>query len=423
MKFSPTKILLWPVSFVVLIYQSVVLALGQVWTNKLRSILTTLGIVIGVASVSTVVAALTGLQKRVLNEFESFGTRKMFVFPARPDWGGRRANVPFKRLEPELFDGMLAFAPGVESFTRNMRTQMPVSFGTKNEDVQVSGIEPPWHEIENRFVTVGRPFGLIDTQQARPVALITPKLQDRLGMDRDPTGQSMLIDGQRFTVIGIVEAARESTFLGDGSEDLEVYVPFNTIHRMRPFNGTFVIAQAVSTDAAPEAVAEVQFYMRQKRGISVGEPDDFRVEFIERFVQQFNSIALAITAVATGIVAISLLVGGIGIMNIMLVSVSERTREIGLRKAVGARPGAILLQFLIEAVVLCLIGGLVGLAIGQTLVAAVARIPAAGLADATIPPWAIALSFGFSAVVGLVFGMFPAIKAARLDPIDALRHE
>ena len=419
------KLLTWPISLAVLVYQSVVLALGQVWTNKLRSILTTLGIVIGVASVSTVVAALTGLQKRVLNEFESFGTRKVFIFPSRPDTGSRRVGTPFvvRRLEPEIFDGVLQFAPSVESFGRNKRTQMNVSFETNTLSLQVSGIEAAWHNIENRFVTVGRPFTLIDTEQARPVALVTPKLQDRLGLDRDPTGQSILIDGRRFTIVGVVEAARETTFLGDGSEDLEVYVPFSTIHRMRPFNGTFVVAQAVSTSQAPEAVAELRFFMRQKRGMAVGEPDDFRVEYIDRFVQQFNSIAIAITAVATGIVAISLLVGGIGIMNIMLVSVSERTREIGLRKAVGARPSAILFQFLIEAVVLCLIGGIVGLAIGQGLVAAVSKIPQAGLADASIPPWAIALSFGFSASTGVIFGMFPAIKAARLDPIDALRHE
>ncbi|MCK4299621.1 MAG: FtsX-like permease family protein, partial [Planctomycetes bacterium] len=143
----------------------------------------------------------------------------------------------------------------------------------------------------------------------------------------------------------------------------------------------------------------------------------------QRFLEQFNKVALAITAVAGGIVGISLLVGGIGIMNIMLVSVSERTREIGLRKAVGAGPVAILLQFLVEAVTLCLIGGLVGVTVGQLLTTAIANIPNAQLEKAYIPAWAIALSFGFAMAVGLFFGMIPAVKAARLDPIDALRHE
>src|SRR5204863_6928994 len=150
---------------------------------------------------------------------------------------------------------------------------------------------------------------------------------------------------------------------------------------------------------------------------------DFRVEVVEKFLEEFNKVAVTITIVATGIVGISLLVGGVGIMNIMLVSVSERTREIGLRKAVGARPAAILLQFLVEAVMLCLMGGLVGLLFGSLLTKGIASIPAAMLSKASIPGWAIALSFGFSALVGLVFGMFPAVKAARLDPIDALRHE
>src|SRR5690606_2536659 len=149
----------------------------------------------------------------------------------------------------------------------------------------------------------------------------------------------------------------------------------------------------------------------------------FRVEIIERFLQQFNQIAGVVTMVAAAVVGISLVVGGVGIMNIMLVSVSERTREIGLRKAVGARPAVVLVQFLIEAVVLCLVGGLMGLLIGQGLTMAIRQSPGAALDKAAIPVWAIILSFGFSAAVGVIFGMFPAVKAARLDPIVALRHE
>src|SRR5690606_32094708 len=149
----------------------------------------------------------------------------------------------------------------------------------------------------------------------------------------------------------------------------------------------------------------------------------FRVEIIERFLQQFNQIAGVVTMVAAAVVGISLVVGGVGIMNIMLVSVSERTREIGLRKAVGARPAVVLVQFLIEAVVLCLVGGFIGLIFGEIMTLGLRRIPGAGLESAAIPPWAIILSFGFSAAVGVVFGMFPAIKASRLDPIVALRHE
>jgi putative ABC transport system permease protein len=183
------------------------------------------------------------------------------------------------------------------------------------------------------------------------------------------------------------------------------------------------MAASKSPEVSDEAKAELTFFLRQKRNIIPGEPDTFRVLTVESEVRKFNEIATRFTLVAGGIVCISLLVGGIGIMNIMLVSVSERTREIGLRKAVGAKSSAILTQFLVEAVVLCCVGGLVGLGLGQLLTFAIAKIPNVNLDKAYIPGWAILMSLGFSAMVGVFFGMFPAVKAARLDPIEALRHE
>ena len=172
-----------------------------------------------------------------------------------------------------------------------------------------------------------------------------------------------------------------------------------------------------------EAEAEIRIYLRGTSKMKPGVPDTFSVVSLEREIKKFNKIAFIITAVASSVVGISLLVGGIGIMNIMLVSVSERTREIGLRKAVGARPLAIMLQFLVEAIMLCLFGGLLGVGFGQLLTGLLAKIPNAHLDKAYIPVWAIVVSFGFSELVGVFFGMFPAIKAARLDPIEALRHE
>jgi putative ABC transport system permease protein len=183
------------------------------------------------------------------------------------------------------------------------------------------------------------------------------------------------------------------------------------------------VALANSPAEAEDAQADITRVLRKVRGLGSTDLETFRVQPIDQFIDQFKSVASGITAVAGGIVAISLLVGGIGIMNIMLVSVSERTREIGLRKAVGATPTAILLQFLLEAVTLCLAGGLVGVLIGQAFALAVSSIPGARLENASVPAWAVALAFVFSAAVGVVFGMFPAIKASRLDPIEALRHE
>ena len=414
-----------PVASAVLAYQSAFLALGQIWANKLRSLLTTVGIIIGVASVTAVIAALSGLKKSVLTEFETFGTNKMFILPYWGEDRGPRRDFRDDRVrfKPEIFDGLLEHCPSVARFTRICDYNASISKGRKAEQmVEITGIEPAWHQIESREVILGRPFSLIDNTQARPVCIINDKVQDKLALGRDPVGDWIMIGQRRHTVVGVIKARAESSMFGGGFTDSEVLVPFNTA-RVRPRMGMICIAATKSPALTEEAKAELIFFMRRQRGLKVGEENTFRVESVEQFVQQFNSVATAITLVAAGIVGISLLVGGVGIMNIMLVSVSERTREIGLRKAVGARPSAILLQFLIEAMMLCLMGGLVGLLAGQGLTAAMASIPDAKLEQAFIPGWAVALSFGFSAAVGLLFGMFPAIKAARLDPIEALRHE
>jgi putative ABC transport system permease protein len=413
----------FPFAVVSVIIQSAFLALGQIWANKMRSVLTTIGIVIGVASVTAVIAALTGLKSNVLTEFESLGTNKMFVMPHYTGRSRRNPRGYFVGLHVHDFDGMLEHCPSIRAFTRQGGEQYTVSYGTKSEErVPVTGIEPSWHIVEGRTVTVGRPFSLIDDEQGRAVCLINNRLQDKLGLPRDPTGEPIMIGQRRFRVVGLLETRTESSMFRSGGSGSEVYIPLSAaVHTSNDFIDCVAVCR--SPDVAEEAKAELAFFLRHKRRIPVGEPDDFRIEVVEQFLQEFRKVAATITLVATGVVGISLLVGGVGIMNIMLVSVSERTREIGLRKAVGARPSAILLQFLVEATMLCLMGGLIGLIGGQTLIWGLSKIPDAHLDKAYIPGWAIALAFGFAAAVGLIFGMFPAIKAARLDPIEALRHE
>jgi putative ABC transport system permease protein len=224
-------------------------------------------------------------------------------------------------------------------------------------------------------------------------------------------------------IVGIIETT-QARFFGMNTSSAEIFIPFSVAEKLQDRNFFMRIEGLfMSPETAADGEDEVRFVLRRMRGLSPGDPQTFQVAAIDKFIAQFKTLAAGITAIAGGIVGISLLVGGIGIMNIMLVSVSERTREIGLRKAVGATPMAILLQFLLEAVTLCLVGGFIGIAFGRLAAFGLTMIPGAQLEQSDIPFWAVALSFVFSAMTGIVFGMFPAIKASRLDPIEALRHE
>lgn len=414
-----------PLGFFRLFYQSIYLAVGQIWSNKMRSTLTTIGIVIGVASVTAVIAALSGLKAKVLTQVESFGTNTIFINPTRPETGPlRHASWWSMRFLPEQFDGLLEHCPSVEGFSRIASAgQHTARFGENSvESVNVTGIEPAYHDIESRPVVDGRTFSVIDDIQSRNVCLIDPKLRDELKLDRDCIGQIIRIGYHNFVIAGVIERRPEMNFGQGDREYYEVFIPFKTVFKLTdPWIEAF--AASKSPEVLEEAQAEIKFFLRRMRNVKPTEPDTFRVESLQSALETFNQIAIMVTLVAGGIVGISLLVGGVGIMNIMLVSVSERTREIGLRKAVGAKKSAILTQFLIEAVVLCFFGGLIGVGIGQLLTYAIANIPNAELDLSYIPLWAVAISFGFSGSVGIFFGIFPAMKAARLDPIEALRHE
>jgi putative ABC transport system permease protein len=404
--------------------QAIMLALSQIWVNKTRSFLTALGIIIGVASVTSVIAALSGLKTKVLTEFEKIGANKMLIFPDRPD-NAPRNRYPFEkiRLKPEELMALRDNCPSIVDLTPQTNFGAAIEYGSeKREGVNVTGIWPGWHTIENRDILFGRPFTRLDEDGARQVCMVNDSAIRELRLPGDPIGEHILIGGRRFQIVGVVETVQANIF-GRGTVSSEVYVPFSTAAKYQEPDFFFhIICRIASPEHADEAKAEARFVLRHERQMQPDEPDTFRIAPIDQFIQQFKALAAGITAIAGGIVGISLLVGGIGIMNIMLVSVSERTREIGLRKAVGATPSAILMQFLLEAVTLCFVGGMMGVAIGEGLALAMSKIPGADL-QASIPWWAVFMSFGFSAFVGVVFGMFPAIKAARLDPIDALRHE
>ncbi|MBL7214585.1 MAG: ABC transporter permease [Phycisphaerae bacterium] len=418
-------LLLIPLAIFRLLTQSTLLALSQIWVNKTRSILTTLGIIIGVSSVSAVIAAMGGMNNKIMENFETFGTKKIFLWPERPSSGPKK-NIDWWqiRFREEEFNDMLEYCPSVEfkSFISDGQN-LPARFEeTTIESVRLNGVEADWFQIENRPIVMGRPFSLLDETQGRKVCIISKKLRDKLHMDRECTGQTVTFGYHTFLVIGMLEEKPSMMFDNSNRDNLEAYIPFRTMRKINNNEWFRVMASCKSTDLAEEAKAEIQFFLRRTRHLRPGEPNTFGVFLMENEVQQFKKVMGMISLVAFGIVSISLLVGGIGIMNIMLVSVSERTREIGLRKAVGAKPSAILTQFLVEAVVLCMIGGLIGVGFGHLLAMVISK-SAPLMEGAKIPFWAILLSFGFSGIVGIVFGMFPAVKAARLNPIDALRHE
>ena len=408
-----------------LLTQTAGLALAQVWANKVRSMLTTLGIIIAVGAITAVAAVGEGFKTYMLDQFATFGVNKVWIFPDWPDEQSERYTWNDVRIKHTEVRGLLENVPSLRRVSPIMSLSARVQAGDRVRDVvSVQGIWPDWHEIEQRFVTVGRPFSSLDEQEALNVCLINDKGVEELRLPADPTGMSILVEGRRFVIVGVVETKSPSPMFGGRNETrTELFIPFSTGLLMRPDPGMYVVGQTRGPELFEDVKAEVRFYMRRVRALGPDEPNTFGVEAIDQVISQFKQVAAGITVFLAGIVGISLLVGGIGIMNIMLVSVSERTHEIGLRKAVGAQPSVILTQFLVEAVVLCLVGCAVGLGIGFALVTGFQFIPNSPVTKASVPAWAPMLAVIFSAATGIIFGMFPAIKAARLDPIVALRHD
>lgn len=418
------QLLLKPILFVLrLLWQTVFLAIEQVWGNKIRSMLTALGIIIGVVGVTGIASALDGMQGYVLTQFEGFGAKKMWVWGQVPD--SKREVMSWTDAKITIYEAnlILDHAESVETLTPTCQASWNVAYGKKvAQSVRVTGIWPQWHEIENRQVILGRPFSRIDDAENRQVCLINEQGIEDLNLDTDPVGDYVLVSGRRFLIVGVVETKESSMFEG-GQTRTELYIPFSTHKIMNPYTWTQLTLQLFNPDKADDAKAEIRFILRNHRNLGPEDEDTFDMFVVQSAIEDFNKVAGVIQWVMIGVVIISLVVGGVGIMNIMLVSVSERTREIGLRKAMGAKAPVVLLQFLVEAVVLCFTGGIIGILFVQFLVTLVPLIPNLAIKSLSIPAWAIILSLVFSGGVGIVFGMFPAIKASMLNPINALRHE
>lgn len=395
-------------------------ALEQLFTHKMRSLLTILAIVIAVTATITVVSVVQGFTRYVSDFLEGLGTNAVFIAPQRPTGEAGRAFGRVELNEDDV-DAIAEFCGALRRVSPWVpRSGARVRYGHDEITIDVQGVAPAYHTIRNFPVDKGRPFALVDVERAHQVCVVGRELLRKFDVDDGIIGSNLLIDGRRFLVVGILQS--KGNFFGQSLDNV-VLIPYTVALKMYPVfrHNVVVAAQATSAESVPEAKAQVTNLLRRRHGLDAQQPDDFRVQTQGEILAAFNNVGFAAVAVLTGIVSISLLVGGIGIMNVMLVSVTERTREIGLRKAVGARRRDIMAQFLTEAMALSLIGGGLGIALGYGLSSLASLHPR--MVNVTVPIWAVLLGFGISAGTGVVFGLIPAIKAALLNPIDALRHE
>lgn len=395
-------------------------AFEQLRSNRLRSLLTVLGIIIAVASTITVVSVVQGFTRYVADFLQGLGTNAMWVWPERPpgEEGKRLGRI---ELDEADLEAILRHCEALKAVSPLIRQQaVKVTSGRDEITTALEGVSAEYHAIRNMPVKVGRPFGILDVERSHQVCVVGREIVTKLKADENLVGETIQIAGRRFRVIGILE--EKGSFLGSSQDDI-VLIPYTMALKMYPSSrrSMALSAQAENEKAVPEARAQIVNLLRRRHRLDAHQPNDFQVRTQDEILEAFNSMSLIATVVLAGIVGISLLVGGIGIMNVMLVSVTERTREIGLRKAVGARRRDILTQFLAEAVALSLLGGGLGVGLGYSLTALASLHPQ--MVDIAVPLWAVVLGFGISAGTGVVFGLLPAAKAALLNPIDALRHE
>lgn len=402
-----------------LLFQNLVSAVEQLWANKVRSVLTVLGIIIAVTSTIVVVAVVQGFSGYITNFLQGLGTNSMWVFPEPPP-RMMLSSRPRAEMTQSDLDEVERTCTAIARMAPLVMRNAQVKSNLTTVSTQVVGTTADHQYIRNSFVDVGRFFGPVESDNRRAVCVLGRDVVRKLEADDGIVGQYVMVDQTRFKVIGIME--RKGSFFGD-SQDNFVLIPHTTALQCYPESRNFMAfnCQALSPDHVIEAKAQIVNTLRRKHHLTVDQPNDFLIRSQDEILKEFGKISTAGTTILVGIVGISLLVGGIGIMNVMLVSVTERTREIGLRKAVGARRRDIMLQFLTEAVVLSLCGGFMGILLGYGVVYFAALHPS--MVGVTVPFWAVLLGVGFSAGVGVVFGLLPALKAAILQPIDALRHE
>jgi len=403
--------------------ETMLVALGALRANKLRSFLTMLGIVIGVGAVIAMIALGRGAQQSVNERITSLGTTLLNVFPGQARGPGAIASAS-DRAALTLDDAAALEERGryLAAVQPEMNRQAQVQRGSVNASTNVVGTTANYLEVRKFTLAAGRMFTVTEDAARRRVAVVGPDVAENLGLTdaKDLVGEEIRLGGIRFEVVGVLASKGQGA--GFGNPDDQVLVPIQTARyrltgsdRLRSIN-----LLSASEEEIPLAMAEVQQILRREHRLRQGQENDFSIRSQADFLATLGETTQVFSYLLAGIAAVSLVVGGIGIMNIMLVSVTERTREIGVRKAIGATRRIILLQFLTEAVVLCLLGGAIGVAAG----AGAATILRMSLGwSVSVGPSSVLIAFAFSTAVGILFGVWPARRAASLDPIEALRYE
>lgn len=401
-----------------MLFEALRLALRAIRRNLLRSFLTVLGIVIGVAAVIAMVTIGNGTTARVTADLAKLGSNLLFVRPGQ--FGPRAVGIEVRFFDSRDLEALRNQIAGLRAVAPVAQTNLTVVYGGQNRSTSVVGSDNAYFVTQDWALTAGREFFDSELRAGRATCVIGTTVQETLFGQVSPLGENIRVGNVSCEVVGLLQAKGQSS-LGVDQDDT-VLMPLRAFQRRIAGNtdiNSFYVSARDEVDTA-KLQSDIERLLRERRNIGPGQDDDFAVRDMKQIVDTLAGTTAMMTGLLGAVAAISLLVGGIGIMNIMLVSVTERTREIGIRLAIGALEGQVLTQFLVEAIVLSLCGGLIGTLLGLGL----ARLAVDLLkVPFILDPGIILIAFGFSALVGVVFGFFPARRAARLDPIEALRHE